>query len=235
MGGSRPPRVLGLEHGPPAEEIPVVHGGEDVNNDVVLAYLHDRGLAAPLVPRQSGTPVQRQSATHPPVAPPFCSRLSQARSRRRRWPERPGFTETWAERTIRGRCNRKPRRNVWLQHADCRAALGSDCRATLFRKTKGILRTRPIYHSSDAAIRGHVFCSFLALVLQKELDERCRATSFTPEWDDVLRDLDRLQEVTLAKDDQQITLRTPATGTVGALFKAAGIALPPNIRDAAAG
>jgi hypothetical protein len=106
---------------------------------------------------------------------------------------------------------------------------------TLFRKTKGILRTRPIYHSSDAAIRGHVFCSFLALVLQKELDERCRATSFTPEWDDVLRDLDRLQEVTLAKDDQQITLRTPATGTVGALFKAAGIALPPNIRDAAAG
>jgi len=40
---------------------------------------------------------------------------------------------------------------------------------------------------------------------------------------------------TLAKDGQQITLRTPAAGTIGALFKAAGIALPPNIRDAAAG
>jgi hypothetical protein len=106
---------------------------------------------------------------------------------------------------------------------------------TLFRKTKGILRTRPIYHSSDAAIRGHVFCSFLALVLQKELDERCRAAGFTPEWDDILRDLNRLQEVTLAKDGQQITLRTPATGTVGPLFKAAGIALPPNIRGAATG
>ena len=50
---------------------------------------------------------------------------------------------------------------------------------TLFRKTKSVLRTRPIYHSSDAAIRGHVFCSFLALVLQKELDERCRAAGFT--------------------------------------------------------
>jgi hypothetical protein len=106
---------------------------------------------------------------------------------------------------------------------------------TLFPKTKGILRTRPIYHSSDAAIRGHVFCSFLALVLQKELDERCRAAGFTPEWDDILRDLNRLQEVTLAKDGQQITLRTPATGTVGPLFKAAGIALPPNIRGAATG
>jgi hypothetical protein len=105
---------------------------------------------------------------------------------------------------------------------------------TLFRKTKGVLRTRPIYHSSDAAIRGHVFCSFLALVLQKELYERCKAADFTPEWGDVLRDLDRLQEVSLAKDGQQITLRTPATGAVGPLFKAVGIALPPNIRDAAA-
>jgi hypothetical protein len=105
---------------------------------------------------------------------------------------------------------------------------------TLFRKTKSVLRTRPIYHSSDAAIRGHVFCSFLALVLQKELFERCRAAGFTPEWDDVLRDLDRLQEVTLAKEGQRIRLRTPTTGTAGPLFKAAGIALPPNIRDTAA-
>ena len=105
---------------------------------------------------------------------------------------------------------------------------------TLFRKTKSVLRTRPIYHSSDAAIRGHVFCSFLALVLQKELFERCRAAGFTPEWDDVLRDLDRLQDVVLAKDGQEITLRTPATGTVGPLFKATGVALPPNVRDTAA-
>jgi hypothetical protein len=106
---------------------------------------------------------------------------------------------------------------------------------TLFRRTKSVLRTRPIYHSSDAAIRGHVFCSFLALVLQKELFERCRAAGFTPEWDDVLRDLDRLQEIVLAKDGQQIKLRTPATGTVGPLFKAVGVALPPNLRDTAAG
>ena len=105
---------------------------------------------------------------------------------------------------------------------------------TLFRKAKGVLRTRPIYHASDAAIRGHVFCSFLALVLQKELYECCKAAGFTPEWGNVLRDLDRLQEVLLAKDGQQIRLRTPATGAVGPLFKAVGIALPPNIRDAAA-
>jgi hypothetical protein len=28
-------------------------------------------------------------------------------------------------------------------------------------------------HSCDAAIGGHVFCSFLALLLQKRLDDLC--------------------------------------------------------------
>src|SRR4051812_5031497 len=104
----------------------------------------------------------------------------------------------------------------------------------LFRTAKALMRTRPIYHSSDAAIRGHVFCSFLALILRKELDERCRNAGFRPEWGDVLRDLDRLQEMTISQDGRQMTLRTPATGVIGPLFKAARIALPPNVRDASA-
>ena len=33
-----------------------------------------------------------------------------------------------------------------------------------FRTSKGILDTRPIFHKCDETIRGHVFCSFLALV-----------------------------------------------------------------------
>ena len=83
----------------------------------------------------------------------------------------------------------------------------------LFRKTKSVLRTRPIYHSSDAAIRGHVFCSFLALVLQKELFERCRAAGFTPEWDDVLRELDRLQQAELAQGGKTWKVRTDVGAT----------------------
>ena len=67
----------------------------------------------------------------------------------------------------------------------------------LFRTAKSLMRTRPIYHSSDAAIRVHVFCSFLALVLRKELDRRCRQAGFALEWGDVLRDLDRLQRATI--------------------------------------
>ena len=91
----------------------------------------------------------------------------------------------------------------------------------LFRTAKALMRTRPIYHSSDAAIRGHVFCSFLALVLRKELDERCRTTGFRPEWADVLRDLDRLQEIGIDKNGRQMTLRTPATGVMTAKEKRA--------------
>src|SRR5215472_8547665 len=52
----------------------------------------------------------------------------------------------------------------------------------LFRRAKAILRTRPIYHSSDAAIRGHVFCSFLALMLQKELTDLCHGHGLVIEW-----------------------------------------------------
>ena len=38
-----------------------------------------------------------------------------------------------------------------------------------FRTAKALLDTRPAFHRTDATIRGHVFCSFLAMVLQKEL------------------------------------------------------------------
>jgi hypothetical protein len=102
---------------------------------------------------------------------------------------------------------------------------------TLFRKAKGILRTRPIYHSSDAAIRGHVFCSFLALVLQTELDERCRAAGFTPEWDGVLRDLDRLQQAEVNQGGKTWKVRTEVGATASALLRACGIAIPPRIQS----
>lgn len=104
----------------------------------------------------------------------------------------------------------------------------------LFRRAKAILRTRPIYHSSDAAIRGHVFCSFLALMLQKELADLCQRHDLVVEWADLLRDLDRLQEATIEKDGKRITTRTAVTGQVGSVFQAAGVALPPNLREHAA-
>jgi Transposase DDE domain len=102
----------------------------------------------------------------------------------------------------------------------------------LFRRVKAGLSTRPIYHSSDAAIRGHVFCSFLALVVQKELEDRARAAGLRLEWREVLRDLDRLQEAQVASAGKTWTVRSEAVGSTIALMKLAGLALPPRIRPA---
>ena len=102
----------------------------------------------------------------------------------------------------------------------------------LFRSAKSLLATRPIFHQRDATIRGHVFCSFLALVLRKELQDRLAAAGLVPEWAEVLRDLDRLQEVEVAQDGKRFILRTPTTGCAGRLFQTLGVALPPNIRAA---
>jgi hypothetical protein len=105
---------------------------------------------------------------------------------------------------------------------------------SLFRAAKASFDTRPIFHQSDAAIRGHVFCSFLALVLAKELSRLCEAKGLKPEWQPLLRDLDRLQEATVEKNGNAITIRTAVEGQVGSIFQAAGIALPKGIRDKAA-
>jgi len=98
----------------------------------------------------------------------------------------------------------------------------------LFRAAKASFDTRPIFHQCDAAIRGHVFCSFLALVLAKELARLCEAKNLKPEWQALLNDLDRLQQATIEKDGKTITTRTPVEGMVGAVFQAVGVALPKN-------
>jgi hypothetical protein len=102
----------------------------------------------------------------------------------------------------------------------------------LFRRTKAIMRTRPIFHSSDAAIRGHVFCSFLALLMQKHLDDLSRQAGLVPEWKELLRDLDRLQQVRIRHRDVDWLVRADAAPMVTMLFKSAHIALPPRARQA---
>jgi hypothetical protein len=103
----------------------------------------------------------------------------------------------------------------------------------LFLRTKAIMRTRPIFHSSDAAIRGHVFCSFLALAMQKYLDDLSREAGVAPEWKQLLRDLDRLQQVRLQYRGADWLVRTDAAPTTTALFRQAHVALPPRARQTA--
>jgi hypothetical protein len=96
---------------------------------------------------------------------------------------------------------------------------------------KSVLETRPVYHKCDETIRGHVFCSFLALVLRKELEGRLAARHWKLEWDQVVNDLDRLEEVTIIVGEKGYILRTDPRGTVGRACQAAGAALPPVLRS----
>ncbi len=102
----------------------------------------------------------------------------------------------------------------------------------LFQRTKAVMRTRPIFHSSDAAIRGHVFCSFLALAMQKHLDDLMREAGVAPEWRVLLRDLDRLSQVRIRHRGADWLVRSDAAPAVTTLFKRAHLALPPRARQA---
>jgi transposase len=99
-----------------------------------------------------------------------------------------------------------------------------------FRAVKSVLETRPIYHKCDDTIRGHVFCSFLALMLMKELVSRLEAGGKSFEWEDIKRDLTALREVEIAMDKDRYHLRTELRGCCFEVLKVAGVAVPPTLR-----
>jgi DDE family transposase len=100
-----------------------------------------------------------------------------------------------------------------------------------FRSTKSLLETRPIFHHRDATIRGHVFCSFLALVLRQELQARLEARGHHCEWADIVRDLERVQYVEVAQGSKRYLLRSELQGTAGHVFQSVGVAVPPTVQE----
>jgi hypothetical protein len=95
----------------------------------------------------------------------------------------------------------------------------------LFRSMKSIIETRPIYHKCDETIRGHVFCSFLALVLLKELQARLAARGWQVEWQRLRDDLDALEEITVRTRGRTFVIRSQTQGDAGKALQAAGVAL----------
>ncbi len=100
----------------------------------------------------------------------------------------------------------------------------------VFRSVKSVLETRPVYHRCDETIRGHVFCSFLALVLLKELQARLGACGWHPEWERLKDDLEALEEITVANAGKTFVLRSQTRGDAGKALQAVGVALGPAIR-----
>jgi hypothetical protein len=102
-----------------------------------------------------------------------------------------------------------------------------------FRACKSLLETQPIYHQRDETIRGHVFCSFLALLLRHELQTRLQARGQQLEWAEVIQDLEQVQYVEVEHTGKRFLLRSELAGTAGRVFQAAGVAAPPTVQQLA--
>jgi hypothetical protein len=101
----------------------------------------------------------------------------------------------------------------------------------VFRDMKSILETRPVFHQKDETIKGHVFCSFLALTLRKELQERLEAAGNHFEWSEIKQDLKSLQEIEIEDNGKILTVRSECKGVCGKVFQSVGVAIPPTIRE----
>ena len=101
----------------------------------------------------------------------------------------------------------------------------------VFRTAKSLLDTRPIFHKTDATICGHVFCSFLALVLRDDLFRRMDNAGVRAEWGDILRDLNALNETTITCNDKNFAVRSNAVGVAGKIAQCVGVRLPNTVRQ----
>jgi hypothetical protein len=100
-----------------------------------------------------------------------------------------------------------------------------------FRNMKSVMETRPVYHRLDETIRGHVFCSFLALMLKKELYRRMEGSGHSFEWAEIKQDLKALTETVIEEDGNRLAVRSQCKGTCGKVFQSVGVAIPPTIRE----
>jgi transposase len=101
----------------------------------------------------------------------------------------------------------------------------------IFRTSKSILETRPIYHKRDVTIRGHVFCSFLALVLKQELESRMKQADLEWEWKEVIHGLDALQQVEANFQGRRFLFRSHLTAHASQAVRATGVAIPPTLQE----
>ena len=104
----------------------------------------------------------------------------------------------------------------------------------VFRELKSILQTRPIFHHYDETIRGHVFCSFLALLLLKELFDRLAAKGWADnEWGRMKLELDAVERFRLSCSGKTFAIRTDLSGDAAKAFRAVGVSPGPVIREVA--
>ena len=89
-----------------------------------------------------------------------------------------------------------------------------------------------MFHRTDAAIRGHIGCTFLALLLRKELlDRLADRHALGPEWQHIIDDLLDLSVVDIEQDGRRARLRTAPRPSIDPICRALGPTLPPIFQE----
>ena len=78
-----------------------------------------------------------------------------------------------------------------------------------------------------------MFCSFLALVLKKALEDRIAALRHAGSWPEIIADLDSLTETEIEHDGKRFRVRSAPRPAASLALRATGVALPPTVRPAA--
>ena len=84
---------------------------------------------------------------------------------------------------------------------------------------------------TSVTIRGHVFCSFLAVVLLKELYRRLEQHGWKPEWKQLRDDLESLEQFSVRSGDKSFVIRSDAEGEAGKAVQAVGVSLGPVVKS----
>jgi transposase len=105
---------------------------------------------------------------------------------------------------------------------------------TMFRNSKSLLHTRPIYHHLDENIRGHIWITFLSLILKKylqdELEKDRKENEKSLEWNNIIEDLKTLIYSIVESNGKKFALRSVANPGVVRIFRALRINLPEKIK-----
>src|SRR5262249_1699773 len=83
-----------------------------------------------------------------------------------------------------------------------------------------------LFHKLDETIRGHVFCSFLALVLKRALEDRIAALGRSGSWPEIIADLDSLTEPEIEHDGKRFIVRSAPRPAASLAIRAAGVLIP---------
>jgi transposase len=105
---------------------------------------------------------------------------------------------------------------------------------SMFRKAKSLFNTRPIHHSKDENIVGHIWCSFLAFLLQKVLmdaiEKKSKPGKIPLEWADIVNHLDWLTMSKYKCQEKEVFIRSDILPGATAAFQALGVRIP-NVVD----